>query len=218
MSTLRPSLAFASCATLLVTSLAFAFYRRHATCPPPVGEPLAPAVVVASKPELHAAIAAIEPAMAPVRTLVSDTESLRRVAELEAEVTRLRAEVARLQAEAAAVRFASTLTTLAPEDRPVSLAQVMNLMDSSDLTKSEELRALFLREVNPSDALQLLQAEPRFRAALHDAYSKATPEWRQYEWPVHRDRILNDFIRHLADAGLSGKAIELYRASIADYL
>jgi uncharacterized small protein (DUF1192 family) len=216
VSTLRPSLAFASCATILVVSLAFAFYRRHSTCPLPVDALPAPAAVAVPKAELQ--VAAIEPAMAPVRTLVSDTESLRRIAELEAEVSRLRAEVARLESEAAAVRFASTLTTLAPEDRPVTLAQVMNLMESSDLTKSEELRALFLHEVNPSDALQLLQAEPRFRASLHDAYSKATPEWRQYEWPVHRDRILNDFIRHLADAGLSGKAIELYRASIADYL
>ena len=114
MSTLRPSLAFASCATILVVSLAFAFYRRHSTCPLPVDALPAPAAVAVPKAELQ--VAAIEPAMAPVRTLVSDTESLRRIAELEAEVSRLRAEVARLESEAAAVRFASTLTTLAPED------------------------------------------------------------------------------------------------------
>lgn len=217
MSTLRPSLAFASCATILVASLAFAFYRRHATCPLPADDLPVAAASVKSEPPT-ARLDVTEPAIAPVRTLVSDIESLNRVAELEQEVSHLTAEVARLQSEAVAVRFASTLTTLAPEDRPVTVAQVMNLMDSSDLTKSDELRALFVREVNPSEALSLLQSEPRFRSSLHDAYSKGTPEWRQYSWPAHRDRILNDFLRQLADAGLSGRAIELYRASIADYL
>lgn len=130
----------------------------------------------------------------------------------------LEAEVTRLQSELGSVRFASMLVTLAPVDRPLTLADALGLMDRSDLTEDPELRALFIAQVRPEVALDLLHAESRFLTALHTAYSKGSPEWRQFEWPVHRDGLLNDFFRRLAEAGLSGRAIELYRASIADYL
>lgn len=198
------------CALILAGSLSYAFVRRYEKCPDDLPVPVTTDPPVTVSPPVI-----VEPAQAaavdtPIeRVQIVDTESVERIAKLEAENARLRAELG-------SVRFASALASSA--SKPTTLVEVMNLMERSDLIENEELRELFMREVRQDVALDLLRAEPAFRASLHRAYSDATPEWRQFEWPARRDQLLNDFIRRLAEAGLSGKAIELYRASIADYL
>lgn len=101
-----------------------------------------------------------------------DAQRASRIAELEA-------EVARLQSELGITRFASMLVASAPADRPLVLAQAMRLLDDSYLTESPELRTAFVQEVRQDMALDLLQAEPQFRAALSTARRAD-----QFEWPV----------------------------------
>jgi hypothetical protein len=200
------------CCAILVGSLSFAFLRRYEKCPDDLPVPAAPDVKATAQPPVN-----VEPAQAAVRDTpiervqIVDTESAERIAKLESENARLRAELA-------AVQFASVLTTLVPEGETVSVAQVMSLMDLCYLTEHPEDRAAFAAEVNPTLALALLRDEPAFRTRLADTRSKGTPDFLRYEWPQQRDRLVSDFLRRLADAGLSGKAIERYRASLADYL
>lgn len=208
----RSTISFLLCSAILVGSLSYAFVRRYEKCPDDLPVPVVPEVrAVAQPPEQ------IEPARATVsdapieRVQIIDTESAERIAKLEAENARLRAELA-------AVQFASTLTTLAPEGEPITIAQVMHLLDSCYLTEHAEDRADFAAQVNPALALALLRDEPAFRTRLADTRSKGTPDFLRYEWPQQRDRLVSDFLRRLADAGLSGRAIERYRASLADYL
>lgn len=134
-----------------------------------------------------------------------DTVSLREAA-LEREVADLRAQLADLTfARAAAV--------------DVTLAHVLQALDDSHLTRRPELRAMFIAQVRPEDALRLLESEDRLRDRLAKTRSSmlGTPALT-YEWPVQRDQLVQTFFRELADAGLSEKAIELYRVAIADYL
>lgn len=153
------------------------------------------------------AVAVVVPEEAPTRELVvsGDTVSLRE-AELEREVASLRAQLADLTfARAAAV--------------DVTLAHVLQALEDSHLTRTQELRAFFVAQVRPADALRLLEAEDRLRDRLAKTRSSmlGTPALT-YEWPVKRDQLVHTFFRELADAGLSEKAIELYRVAIADYL
>ena len=69
------------------------------------------------------------------------------------------------------------------------------------------------QEVRQDMALDLLQAEPRFRSALAAARRASS-----YEWPARREQLVQDFVLRLVDAGLSGRTIEHYRAALADYL
>lgn len=89
----------------------------------------------------------------------------------------------------------------------------MLMLDRSYLTEQPELRAIFAQEVRQDAALDLLRAEPAFRTALAEARRASS-----YEWPARRDQLVQDFILRLVDAGLSGRTIEHYRATLADYL
>lgn len=89
----------------------------------------------------------------------------------------------------------------------------MRLLDDSYLTEMPEMHAMFVQEVRQDAALDLLQSEPRFRTALAEARKAG-----QFEWPVRRDHLVQDFFRRLAEAGLSGRTIEHYRATLVDYL
>jgi len=209
--------ASAVCLMILSGSIGAAFGRRYCGCEPGVpfdnhsGALLVAAdvaLVRPASPELSGDVLVREAASTAND---GDAKQASRIAELEA-------QVARLQSELGTTRFASMLVATAPPERPISLVEVINLMEHSDLTKNEELREMFVREVRPDAALDLMRAEPKLRAALHAAYSKGTPEWRQFEWPSHRDRLVQDFVLRLSDAGLSGRTIEHYRAAIADYL
>lgn len=218
MSLTRPGLALAASGLLLVGSLAFAFHRSYGpdveATPPSV--PSLP--VDAQAADVRACPAALQPLLPAQadRVLIADTVSTDRIAALEAEVARLTVENESLRQRNAATQFAARLVSLSAE--PLTLAETMRLLDSCDLTKEPELRMHFVHGVRLDAALDLLKAEPKFRSALHRAYSDGTPAWREHEWPAHRDRLVNDFLRHLAEAGLSGRAIELYRVTIADYL
>jgi hypothetical protein len=105
------------------------------------------------------------------------------------------------------------LVATAPPEQPFVLAQAMRLLDDSYLTESPELRAMFGQEVRHDAALDLLQAEPRFRSALAAARRASS-----YEWPARREQLVQDVVLRLVDAGLSGRTIEHYRAALADYL
>lgn len=175
-----------------------------------VAPPVEPAGLAGVVPAATAAVQAA-PTSAPdaplARELVvsGDTVSLREAA-LEREVASLRAQLADLTfARAAAV--------------DVTLAHVLQALDDSHLTRKPELRALFIAQVRPVDALRLLEAEDRLRDRLAKTRSSmlGTPALT-YEWPVKRDQLVQTFFRELADAGLSERAIELYRVAIADYL
>lgn len=208
----RSTVSFLLCSAILVGSLSFAFVRRYEKCPVDLPAQVTADLPAAALPQAHAEPVQAAVADAPIeRVQIVDTESVERIAKLEAENAKLRAELA-------AVQFASVLTTLAPEGEPVSVAQVMHLMDMCYLTEHPEDRASFAAEVNPTLALALLRDEPAFRTRLADTRSKGTPDFLRYEWPQQRDRLVSDFLRRLADAGLSGRAIERYRASLADYL
>ncbi|MFN6147041.1 MAG: hypothetical protein ACK5AL_11835 [Planctomycetota bacterium] len=208
----RSTVSFVLCSAILVGSLSYAFLRRYEKCPDDLPVPVTADPPAAVSPPVNVEPARAAAADAPIeRVQIVDTESAERIAKLEAENARLRAELA-------AVQFASVLTTLAPEGEPVSIAQVMHLMDSCYLTEHAEDRAAFAAEVNPTLALALLRDEPAFRTRLADTRSKGTPDFLRYEWPQQRDRLVSGFLRRLADAGLSGRAIERYRASLADYL
>lgn len=175
-----------------------------------VAPPVEPAGLAGVVPAATVAVQAA-PTSAPdaplARELVvsGDTVSLREAA-LEREVASLRAQLADLTfARAAAV--------------DVTLAHVLQALDDSHLTRKPELRALFIAQVRPVDALRLLEAEDRLRDRLAKTRSSmlGTPALT-YEWPVKRDQLVQTFFRELADAGLSERAIELYRVAIADYL
>lgn len=175
-----------------------------------VAPPVEPAGLAGVVPAATVAVQAA-PTSAPdaplARELVvsGDTVSLREAA-LEREVVSLRAQLADLTfARAAAV--------------DVTLAHVLQALDDSHLTRKPELRALFIAQVRPVDALRLLDAEDRLRDRLAKTRSSmlGTPALT-YEWPVKRDQLVQTFFRELADAGLSERAIELYRVAIADYL
>ncbi|MBK8099593.1 MAG: hypothetical protein IPK26_20995 [Planctomycetes bacterium] len=217
MSRASSNFAFAVCLTILSGSIGAAFGRRYCGCETVV------------RPDDHSSSslgAASDELVRPANPELSGDVMVREAASTTSAVTRseraastmLEAQVARLQSELGATRFASMLVATAPPERPTTLVHVMLLMEHSDLTKNEELREMFVREVRPDAALDLIRAEPKLRAALHAAYSKGTPEWRQFEWPPHRDRLVQDFVLRLSDAGLSGRTIEHYRAAIADYL
>lgn len=176
----------------------------------PVMPTVEPAGLAGAAPAAPAAVQAT-PAPVPeapiVREVVvsGDTVSLRE-AELEREVASLRAQLADLTfARAAAV--------------DVTLAHVLQALEDSHLTRTPELRAFFIAQVRPADALRLLEAEDRLRDRLAKTRSSmlGTPALT-YEWPIKRDQLVQTFFRELADAGLSEKAIELYRVAIADYL
>lgn len=166
----------------------------------------------APPPATPAPITIVEPAVIEDAPLVrepvvvsGDTVSPREAA-LEREVAVLRAQLADLTfARAAAV--------------DVTLAHVLQALDDSHLTRRPELRAMFIAQVRPEDALRLLESEDRLRDRLAKTRSSmlGTPALT-YEWPVQRDQLVQTFFRELADAGLSEKAIELYRVAIADYL
>ena len=217
MSRASSNFAFAVCLTILSGSIGAAFGRRYCGCETVV------------RPDDHSSSslgAASDELVRPANPESSGDVVVREAASTAGDfdekrtrrITELEAEVARLQSELGTTRFASMLVATAPPERPISLVEVINLMEHSDLTKNEELREMFVREVRPDAALDLIRAEPKLRAALHAAYSKGTPEWRQFEWPSHRDRLVQDFVLRLSDAGLSGRTIEHYRAAIADYL
>lgn len=166
----------------------------------------------APPPATPAPVTIVEPVVTEDAPLVrepvvvsGDTVSPREAA-LEREVAVLRAQLADLTfARAAAV--------------DVTLAHVLQALDDSHLTRKPELRAMFIAQVRPEDALRLLESEDRLRDRLAKTRSSmlGTPALT-YEWPVQRDQLVQTFFRELADAGLSEKAIELYRVAIADYL
>ncbi len=216
MGSRSSSIWFAVFLSILSGSIGAAFGRRYCGCEPVAPTDVRSAAIFSTTNVESDRAANLESGDILVRETVSTDDDVN--AKRAIRITMLEAEVTRLQSELGSVRFASLLVTLAPVDRQLTLAQALDLMDHSDLTKDPELRALFVAQVRPEVALDLLHAESRFLTALHTAYSKGTPEWRRFEWPAHRDGLLNDFFRRLAEAGLSGRAIELYRASIADYL
>lgn len=200
------------CLTILSGSIGAAFGRRYCGCETLVrpddhsSSSLGAAsdeLVRPANPELSGDVMVREAASTAGD---GDTKQASRIAELEA-------QVARLQSEMGTTRFASMLVATAPPDRPLSLAQAMRLLDDSYLTESPELRAMFGQEVRQDMALDLLQAEPRFRSALAAARRASS-----YEWPARREQLVQDFVLRLVDAGLSGRTIEHYRAALADYL
>ena len=204
--------AFAVCLSVLSGSIGAAFGRRYCGCDALVrpddhsGSSLGAAnaeLVRPASPELSGDIMVRE-AASPASDV--DAQRASRIAELEA-------EVARLQSELGTTRFASMLVATAPPDPPLSLAQAMRLLDDSYLTEPPELRTAFVQEVRHDAALDLLQAEPRFRSALAAARRASS-----YEWPARREQLVQDFVLRLVDAGLSGRTIEHYRAALADYL
>jgi hypothetical protein len=203
---------FVVCLTILSGSIGAAFGRRYCGCGPSVlADDRSGALLVAAdaalvrpaSPELSGDVLVREAA-----SMANDGDAMQtsRIAELETEILRL-------QSELGSTRFASMLVATAPPERPTTLVEVMLLMERSDLTKNEELRPLFLREVRPDMALDLIQSEPKFRTSLAEARRADS-----YAWPSRREQLLNDFIHRLAEAGLSGRTIEHYRAAIADYL
>ena len=222
MSLTRPGLALAFSGLLLVASLAVALHRRYdhdgVATPPIAVLPPVEAQAADVRPCPEALLQPTLPAQTD-RVLVADTVSTGRIAALELEVARLTTENESLRQQNAATEFASRMVEFAPASPdPITLAMALRMLDMSDLTKSPELRMHFVREVRLDAALDLLKAEPKFCASLHRAYSDGTPAWREHEWPAHRDRLVTDFFRHLAEAGLSQKAIELYRVQIAELL
>lgn len=225
MSSFVSSVAIAVCLSIFVGAFGFALGRRHCGCEPDV---LADAGTVSNRNIANPGPLAVANTASPDNFLVRDAveitptrdvASLSRIAVLEAEVARLTTEVERLRQQNAITEFASRMVALSPESPdPLTLALALRMMDMSHLTKDPELRTHFVREVRLDAALDLLKAEPRFCLALTRAYSDGTPEWREHEWPAHRDRLVSAFFRQLAEAGLSQKAIELYRVQIAELL
>lgn len=197
---------------ILSGSIGAAFGRRYCGCETVVrpDDHSGPSLGAANAELLRSASADLSD-VAVVREAASmandgDAKQSSRIAELEA-------EVARLQSELGTTRFASTLVASAPPDPPLLLAQAMRLLDDSYLTESPELRAMFVQEVRHDAALDLLQAEPRFRAALSTARHAD-----RFEWPGRRDQLVQDFFRRLGECGLSARTIEHYRATLADYI
>jgi len=197
---------------ILSGSIGAAFGRRYCGCEPGVpfdnhsGALLVAAdvaLVRPASPELSGDVLVREAASTAND---GDAKQSSRIAELEAEIARLRSELG-------TTRFASMLVATAPPEQPLVLAQAMRLLDDSYLTESPELRAMFVQEVWHDAALDLLQAEPRFRSALAAARRASS-----YEWPARREQLVQDFVLRLVDAGLSGRTIEHYRAALADYL
>lgn len=204
--------AFAVCLSVLSGSIGAAFGRRYCGCDALVlphdrrGSSLGASVaelVLPAHPELSGDVMVREAASTASD---GDAKQSSRIAELEA-------EVARLQSELGTTRFASMLVATAPPEQPLVLAQAMRLLDDSYLTESPELRAMFVQEVRHDAALDLLQAEPRFRAALSTARHAD-----RFEWPGRRDQLVQDFSRRLGESGLSARTIEHYRATLVDYI
>lgn len=204
--------AFAVCLTILSGSIGAAFGRRYCGCETVVrpddhsSSSLGAAddeLVRPASPELSGDVLVREAASTAND---GDAKQSSRIAELEAQVARLRSELG-------TTRFASMLVATAPPEQPLVLAKAMRLLDDSYLTESPELRAMFVQEVRDDAALDLLQAEPRFRSALAAARRASS-----YEWPARREQLVQDFVLRLVEAGLSGRTIEQYRAMIADYL
>jgi hypothetical protein len=205
-------IAFAVCLMILSGSIGAAFGRRYCGCDALVragdhsGSILGTAnmeLVRPASPELSGDVMVREAASTAGDF---DEKEAGRIAELEAEILRL-------QSELGTTRFASMLVASAPADRPLVLAQAMRLLDDSYLAESPELLAMFVQEVRHDAALDLLHAEPRFRAAL-----AAARRADQFEWPVRRDQLVQDFFRRLGEAGLSGRTIEHYRVALIDYI
>lgn len=195
----------ASLLVAVVVIVAFLTRQHPAPAVVPAQPVLNVATTVASAPAVVEAPTRDVPLVREAVVVSGDTVSLRE-AELEREVASLRAQLADLTfARAAAV--------------DVTLAHVLQALEDSHLTRTPELRAFFIAQVRPADALRLLEAEDRLRDQLAKTRSSmlGTPALT-YEWPVQRDQLVQTFFRELADAGLSEKAIELYRVAIADYL
>lgn len=205
------NVALAVCLSLLVGAFGVALGRRCCDCEQ---------VVLADvRSGSSLGFASAEPLPA-ASTLSSDDVLVREAAstpdvdaKLTSMVAELEAEVARLRSELGTTRLASLLVGSAPADEPLTLGRAMRLLEMSYLTEQQELRAMFLQEVRQDAALDLILAEPAFRTALAGA-RHASP----YEWPARRDQLVQDFVLRLVDAGLTGRTIEHYRATLADYL
>lgn len=197
---------------ILSGSIGAAFGRRYCGC-----DALVRADDHSGMSLVVASVEQVRPASSELSSDVLVREAASTASDVDAKqpsrIAELEAEVARLQSELGTTRFASMLVATAPPDRPVALAQAMRLLDDSYLTESPDLRAMFVQEVRQDMALDLLQAEPRFRAALAAARQASS-----YEWPARREQLVQDFVLRLVEAGLSGRTIEQYRAMIADYL
>lgn len=182
----------------------------------PMVTPFVPADVAFDVPAPATAVV-LDPPAESVRTVPVDAVSPS-IADLQARVIELEQENARLRVDLRTAQLASQLVMLSPTDRPLSVVDAMTLLAGCYLTETPELRMLFIEQARPDAMIDLLRAEPAFRAQLASLRADGTPEFRQFEWPAARDRLVSDFFRKLAEAGLSGKAIELYRVSLADYL
>lgn len=204
--------AFAVCLSILSGSIGAAFGRRYCGCDALVlphdrrGSSLGESDAEMVRPATPALSGDAMVREAASTASDGDAKQSSRIAELEAEVSRL-------QSELGTTRFASMLVAAAPPDPPLGIAQAMRLLDDSYLTESPELRTAFVQEVRHDAALDLLQAEPRFRSALAAARRASS-----YEWPARREQLVQDFVLRLVDAGLSGRTIAHYRAALADYL
>ena len=203
---------FVVCLSILSGSIGAAFGRRCCGCDALVraDDHSGMSLVVASVEQVRPASSDLSD-VAVVREAAStandgDAKQSSRIAELEAEIARLRSELG-------TTRFASMLVATAPPEQPLVLAQAMRLLDDSYLTESPDLRAMFVQEVRHDGALALLQDEPGFRSAL-----AAARRADQFEWPVRRDQLVQDFFRRLGEAGLSARTIEHFRAALADYI
>lgn len=197
---------------ILSGSIGAAFGRRYCGC-----EPGVPFDVRSSSSLSTAKIESLRAASADsgsdvlVREAASTADSFG--AKQASRIAELETEIARIKSDQATTRFASMLVASAPADQPLGLAQAMRLLDDSYLTESPEVRAMFVQEVRHDAALALLRDEPGFRSAL-----AAARRADQFEWPVRRDQLVQDFFRRLGEAGLSARTIEHYRATLVDYL
>ncbi len=212
MSSSASNFAFAVCLSILSGSIGAAFGRRYCGCDPVVrvNDRIGSSVCAAN-------VEVVRPANAELSGDVTVREAANTADDVDAKqasrIAELETEIARLKSELVTTRFASMLVASATADKPLVLAQAMRLLDDNYLTESPDLRAAFVREVRQGSALDLLQAEPRFRTALSTARQAD-----QFEWPVRRDQLVQDFFSRLGEAGLSGRTIEQYRATLADYL
>lgn len=214
MVTLTRSLVpFVACAAILSGALGYALIKRH--------DPMPDVPAPHELPQLPDSLTLpVSPSPVPSRgdqverepafdgDTVSPSAAVR-IAELEAQVAVLRSQLG-------ASAFASDVSKLAPGNP--SVTEVMRLLDDSYLTEQPDLRALFLASVRPADAEIVLRDEIKFRSTLIQTRNAIPLEQRDYEWPVRREQLVQDFLGQLAGAGLSGKAIELYRVAVADYL
>lgn len=199
---------------LLVFGVGYALMRPGKDEPPPKDD-LPKATAAAPQP------AVMKPTVVPETTAarvereaavdVKSNEQLAAAFKREAELVR---DLNTAKAELRSVRFAAAIA----EFEKCSLADALKLMEHSYLTEPPEIRELFVATVLADKAAELLREEPKLRAEMAKLKSTGTPEYRQFEWPVARDHLINTFVQRLVDAGVSPKAIEMYRISLADYL